>query len=182
MSTMAENRSTSRLGNILRTVGFLWLALFFVGNLIVLPGAAGRVLAFFTSNLILPIILIFAGRVIGRRARREELEDGLGSTMEAPIPMPSERRRTPSVSSPKRTLAGVERREAAVAREHEQADAARDALERVQAIEQLLEEEMAFQPKTSEEMIAEAHLRWNRAIPKGPTGPEPPTAGQSGPR
>jgi len=170
MSTMAEETSPSRLGSILRTVGYLWLVLFFLGAAITASGVMGDVLNFFRSTLIFPIILIFAGRAINRRARRSTLDEALDRqpASAGPSSAPTTLRRRPASTRPKpqasseRTTAAVHRREMEDMAEMHEGATGDEPGDHLKAIEELLEREMTYRPKTSEEMIAEAHRRWNR--------------------
>jgi hypothetical protein len=179
---MAEQRSGSRLGGFLKLAGYLWFVFFLVGNLVAVRGTMGDVLAFFAGNLIFPIVLIFAGAAINRRVRRSTLDEALdrqpASAEPSSSPMPSRRRPAPSKPNRQneRTTAAVHRREMEEQHEREMEDMHERGMEplhergtdgdmhtdQMMAIEELLEKEMSYRPKTSEEMIAEAHRRWSR--------------------
>ena len=165
MVSSTEERSGSRLGNTLRRIGYAWLVLFFVANLVVVPGVIGELIRFFGSNLIIPILLIVAGRVINRRfrgERREEPASGFPSPQpSAPAPPPRPQPR-PMSAKPERTTAAVHRREMEDMAEAHEGIRGDKPGDHMKAVEELLDKEMSYKPKTSEEMIAEAHRRWNR--------------------
>jgi hypothetical protein len=170
MITMAEETTPSRLGSILTTVGYLGLFLCFRGAARTARGVLGDVLSFFRSTLIFPIILIFAGRAINRRARRSTLDEALDRqpATAGPSSSPTPRRRRPAsirskpVPSAERTTEAVHRREMEDMAEMHQGARGDEPGDHLKAIEELLEKEMSYRPRTSEEMIAEAHRRWNR--------------------
>lgn len=158
----------------MRAIGYVWLALFFVGNLVFVPGVIGELIRFFSSNLIFPILLIFAGAVLRRRARTDHSEQGSSrprpsdlpptSSGPSPAPSPSRTRPKPMTAKPSRSTAAVHRREMEeMARAHQgiQGDKPEDHMK---AVEEILDKEMSYKPKSSEEMIAEARRRWNREV------------------
>lgn len=152
---MADSDSRLRLGKIITGIGSVWIALFFASRFINVGGTPlGDVLAFFGSNLFIPIALLFTGRAIKRRSRQVSVEDAVDTPTvekERPKPAPSrpvERRPAPPSPDPK----PVDMDELAEAIGFDPSDDMEvdpDGMDR------------RTKPKTSEEMIAEAHHRYD---------------------
>lgn len=165
---MADSDGRARLGRILSGIGSVWFVLYFVSRLINVGGTPlGDILAFFGSSFFIPLILLFAGRSIRRRSRRVSVEDALGSQKDPseqqdqpmpppaspPAPRPVQRRPAPPPPSPPVEPAPVDADELAKA-------IGFDPSEESASLPDIEVEEV--RPKTSAEMIAEAHRRFNK--------------------
>ncbi|MEE8375103.1 MAG: hypothetical protein V3S26_02130 [Acidimicrobiia bacterium] len=161
---MADNDGRARLGRILSGIGSVWFVLYFVSRFINVGGTPlGDILAFFGSSFFIPLVLLFAGRSIRRRSRRVSVEDALGSPKDPseqqdqptpppappPVPRPVQRRPAP----PPVEAAPVDADELAKA-------IGFDPSEETASLPDIEVEEV--RPKTSDEMIAEAHRRFNK--------------------
>lgn len=61
----------ARFGRVISSVGYLWVVLFFASNFFDTRGTGiDRFLGFFGDSFFIPIMLIFGGRTLNRRARR----------------------------------------------------------------------------------------------------------------
>ncbi len=162
---MADNDGRARLGRILSGIGSVWFVLYFVSRLINVGGTPlGDILAFFGSSFFIPLILLFAGRSIRRRSRRVSVEDALGSPNDLseqqdqptppptppPAPRPVQRRPAPP---PPVEPAPVDADDLAKA-------IGFDPSEETASLPDIEVEEV--RPKSSAEMIAEAHRRFNK--------------------
>ncbi len=158
---MADSDGRARLGRILSGIGSVWFVLYFVSRLINVGGTPlGDILAFFGSSFFIPLILVFAGRSIRRRSRRVSVEDALGSPNDPfeqqnqltppPAPRPVQRRPAPP---PPVEPAPVDADDLAKA-------IGFDPSEETASLPDIEVEEV--RPKSSAEMIAEAHRRFNK--------------------
>ncbi|MEE8406043.1 MAG: hypothetical protein V3S32_02710 [Acidimicrobiia bacterium] len=164
---MADSDGRARLGRILSGIGSVWIVLYFVSRFVNVGGTPlGDILAFFGSSFFIPLILLFAGRSIRRRSRRVTVEDAFGSqrdpseqqnqptTPPMPPPAPRPRQRRPAPPSPPPVEpAPVDADELAKA-------IGFDPSEESASLPDIEVEEV--RPKTSAEMIAEAHRRFNK--------------------
>lgn len=166
---MEDADSRNRLGRILSTVGYVWIGLYFISRFIDVGGTPlGDIMVFFRSTIsfYISIALLFAGRSIRRRARRTSVEDVIGSPEEPseqqsqsmPPPAPRTVQRSPAPLPPPPSPAPVEPEPV-------------DTDELAKAIGFDPSEETPGSPdteveevgrKTSAEMIAEAHRRFNK--------------------
>jgi hypothetical protein len=155
---MADADSRLRLGKIISGIGSVWIALYFASRFLNVGGTpVGDILAFFGSNFFVPIALLFTGRAIKRRSRQVSVEDALGTeTVEKPRPKPAppprvERR--PSPPPPDTAPKPVDMDELAEATGFDPSDHSGASLEHM---------DDPAGPMTSEEMIAEAHRRYDK--------------------
>ncbi len=162
---MADSDGRARLGRILSGIGSVWFVLYFVSRLINVGGTPlGDILAFFGSSFFIPLVLLFAGRSIRRRSRRVSVEDALGSPndpseqQDQPTPPPT----PPPVSRPvQRRPAPPPPVEPAPVDADDLAKAIGfDPSEETASLPDIEVEEV--RPKSSAEMIAEAHRRFNK--------------------
>ena len=145
------------MGRILSTVGSVWIALYFIARFGEFGGTPlGDILESFGRTFFVPILLLFAGRSILRRSRRTSVEDPLEPKPEsqstpppAPHPAPSRPAPPPPVIKPAPVdPAPVDMDELAEA-------IGFDASEETPSLPDVEVEG----PKTSAEMIADAHRR-----------------------
>lgn len=159
---MADSDGRARLGRILSGIGSVWFVLYFMSRFINVGGTPlGDILAFFGSSFFIPLILVFSGRAIRRRSRRVSVEDALGSPNDPseqqdqpsppPAPRPVQRRPAPP---PPVEPASVDEDELAEAIGFEPSE------ESVSSPDIEVED---VGPKTSAEMIAEAHRKFNKS-------------------
>ena len=162
---MTEADRTRRLGKTLTTIGYVWFALIFLGP-IFLNGLAAEAL----RGTFLPALgLIFAGRVVTRRAKKRSMDDVIEASQPAENPRPTPRparsqppRREPvrppqpktDTPDPAQVEADLEKALAAYRVEPE--PVAPDLAEPI------VIEPGDVEPKTSAEMIEEAHRRWDK--------------------
>ncbi len=153
-------------GSLLAALGFL------IFGAVLAAGFFGRRIPFFSENLFLPILMIFVGRAIARRSRSRADRE--------PSPTMAPPHRTPTAPPPTRRPAPPRPSEATVPRsktETEEAPASPrpttsrpakqpdEELPPVVASRPLRKAgtpKSGYQPKTSEEMIAEAKERLSR--------------------
>lgn len=150
---MASAETRNRLGRILSTVGSVWIALYFIARFFDFGGTPlGDILESFGSTFFVPILLLFAGRTIQRRSRRTSVEDASMSSPESqstPPPAPHPAPRRPAPPPPVIKPAPVDMDELAEA-------IGFDASEETTSLPDVEVEG----PKTSAEMIADAHRRY----------------------
>ncbi len=167
---MTEADRTSRLGKALTRIGYLWFALIFLSPLFLSSLVADALGATFFPAL----GLIFAGRVVTRRAKRRSMDDVVEASqpVESPRPTPRPTRPQPPRRDPVRTPqpktdtpdpaqveADLEKALAAYRVEPE--TVVPDVAEPIVAEPGDVEPgELA--PKTSAEMIEEVHRRWRK--------------------
>ncbi len=156
---MADADGRARLGKILSGIGSVWIALYFLSRFVNVGGTPlGDILAFFGSNFFIPIALLFAGRSIRRRSRRVSVEDVLGSPTEKPEPSPPPPPRPVQARPAPPPPRPVEPEPVDM---DELADATGfDRSEEIVSPSDIEVEEAGR--KTSDEMIAEAHRRFNK--------------------
>lgn len=162
---MADSDGRARLGRILSGIGSVWFALYFVSRLVDVGGTPlGDILAFFGSSFFIPLMLLFAGRSIRKRSRRVSVEDALGTPKD-----PSEQQNQPTPPSmPPPAPRPVQRRPAPpppVEPEPVDMDELAEAIgfdpsDHSDAVPDLMDD--TSKPMTSEEMITEAHRRFNK--------------------
>lgn len=150
---MASSDTLNRWGRILSAVGSVWIVLYFIARSFDFGGTPlGDILESFGSTLFVPILLLFAGRSIKRRSRRASVEDPLTPRPESqsrPLPAPSRPAPPPPVVKPAPDEpASVDMDELAEATGF-------DASEETPSLPDV--EVEADRPKTSAEMIADAH-------------------------
>ena len=154
---MAEADSRLRLGKIISGIGSVWIALYFVSRFLNVGGTPlGDILAFFGSNFFIPIALLFTGRAIKRRSRQVSVDDALGSQTVAPEQLkPAPSRPAESRPSPAPRKAAPEPVDM-----DELAEAIGfDSSDQSEAVSDMTDDSVI--PMTSEEMIADAHRRYD---------------------
>ncbi|TDI38678.1 MAG: hypothetical protein E2O99_00910 [Acidobacteria bacterium] len=154
---MASAETRNRLGRILSTVGSVWIALYFIARFFDFGGTPlGDILESFGSSFFVPILLLFAGRSILRRSRRTSVEDALGSKPESQSTPPPAPRPAPSRPAPPPPVIKPAPVDPAPVDMDELAEAIGfDASEETPSLPDVEVEG----PKTSAEMIADAHRR-----------------------
>lgn len=154
---MASAETRNRLGRILSTVGSVWIALYFIARFFDFGGTPlGDILESFGSSFFVPILLLFAGRTIQRRSRRTSVEDALGSKPESQSTPPPAPRPAPSRPAPPPPVIKPAPVDPAPVDMDELAEAIGfDASEETPSLPDVEVEG----PKTSAEMIADAHRR-----------------------
>ena len=160
---MASSDTLNRWGRILSTVGSVWIVLYFIARSFDFGGTPlGDILESFGSTLFVPILLLFAGRSIKRRSRRASVEDPLTprpETQSMPPPAPSRPAPPPPVVKPAPVKPAPVKPapvEPAPVDMDELAEASGfDATEETPSLPDV--EVEADRPKTSAEMIADAH-------------------------
>lgn len=154
---MASTDTRNRLGRILSTVGSVWIALYFIARFFDFGGTPlGDILESFGSSFFVPILLLFAGRSILRRSRRTSVEDALGSKPESQSTPPPAPRPAPSRPAPPPPVIKPAPVDPAPVDMDELAEAIGfDASEETPSLPDVEVEG----PKTSAEMIADAHRR-----------------------
>ena len=145
------------MGRILSTVGSVWIALYFIARFFDFGGTPlGDILESFGSSFFVPILLLFAGRTIQRRSRRTSVEDALGSKPESQSTPPPAPRPAPSRPAPPPPVIKPAPVDPAPVDMDELAEAIGfDASEETTSLPDVEVEG----PKTSAEMIADAHRR-----------------------
>ena len=162
---MTKADRTRRLGKALTRIGYLWFALIFLGPLF-LSGLAAETLG---ATFFPALGLIFAGRVVTRRAKRRSMDDVVETSrpVESPRPPPRPARPQPPRRDPVRTTQpkAATPDPAQVEADLEKALAAyRVEPESVapDVAKPIVIEPGELAPKTSAEMIEEAHSRWKK--------------------
>ena len=155
---MASAETRNRLGRILSTVGSVWIALYFIARFFDFGGTPlGDILESFGSTFFVPILLLFAGRTIQRRSRRTSLEDASMSSPESQSTPPPAPRPAPSRPAPPPPVIKPAPVDPAPVDMDELAEAIGfDASEETTSLPGVEVEG----PKTSAEMIADAHRRY----------------------
>jgi len=155
---MASAETRNRLGRILSTVGSVWIALYFIARFFDFGGTPlGDILESFGSSFFVPILLLFAGRTIQRRSRRTSVEDASMSSPESQSTPPPAPRPAPSRPAPPPPVIKPAPVDPAPVDMDELAEAIGfDASEETTSLPELEVEG----PKTSAEMIADAHRRY----------------------
>ncbi|MCZ6740005.1 MAG: hypothetical protein O7C01_09610 [Actinobacteria bacterium] len=155
---MASAETRNRLGRILSTVGSVWIALYFIARFFDFGGTPlGDILESFGSSFFVPILLLFAGRTIQRRSRRTSLEDASMSSPESQSTPPPAPRPAPSRPAPPPPVIKPAPVDPAPVDMDELAEAIGfDASEETTSLPGVEVEG----PKTSAEMIADAHRRY----------------------
>ena len=148
----------SRIGRVLSTVGFVWLALVIVAGTGVLDGIP--FLEFFAGTFFFPIALLFTSRVLRRRGRAQQ--QGLPPT---PVNRPSSARAEPRRPAPRPATQSLEDAIGGLQvdeRPSGEEPTARDRSERERDPKpRLAETEQRSQPKTSAEMVEEARRKYS---------------------
>lgn len=155
---MASTDTRNRLGRILSTVGSVWIVLFFIDRFFDFRGTPlDDIMESFGSTFFVPILLLFAGRTIQRRSRRTSVEDALGSKPESQSTPPPAPRPAPSRPAPPPPVIKPAPVDPAPVDMDELAEAIGfDASEETTSLPDVEVEG----PKTSAEMIADAHRRY----------------------
>lgn len=155
---MASAETRNRLGRILSTVGSVWIALYFIARFFDFGGTPlGDILESFGSSFFVPILLLFAGRTIQRRSRRTSVEDASMSSPESQSTPPPAPRPAPSRPAPPPPVIKPAPVDPAPVDMDELAEAIGfDASEETTSLPGVEVEG----PKTSAEMIADAHRRY----------------------
>jgi len=155
---MASAETRNRLGRILSTVGSVWIALYFIARFFDFGGTPlGDILESFGSSFFVPILLLFAGRTIQRRSRRTSVEDASMSSPESQSTPPPAPRPAPSRPAPPPPVIKPAPVDPAPVDMDELAEAIGfDASEETTSLPDVEVEG----PKTSAEMIADAHRRY----------------------
>ncbi|MCZ6504860.1 MAG: hypothetical protein O6834_02620 [Actinobacteria bacterium] len=155
---MASAETRNRLGRILSTVGSVWIALYFIARFFDFGGTPlGDILESFGLSFFVPILLLFAGRTIQRRSRRTSLEDASMSSPESQSTPPPAPRPAPSRPAPPPPVIKPAPVDPAPVDMDELAEAIGfDASEETTSLPGVEVEG----PKTSAEMIADAHRRY----------------------
>lgn len=134
-------------------MGALWAGLFFAANFFDVGGTpVGDVLGFFGQSLFFPIALVFAGRVISRRARRPSVEEA----PDAPEPKPQQRPAQRTPPPPTRRPAPPPPVAEPEIEKLEEAIGFSEPMSRPETTTQ----QPSHMPKSSDEMIAEARERF----------------------
>jgi hypothetical protein len=157
---MASTDTRNRWGRILSTVGSVWIVLYFIARSFDFGGTPlGDILESFGSTFFVPILLLLAGRSMQKRSRRTSVEDPLTPRPETqsrppPAPRPAPSRPAP----PPPPVVKPAPVEPAPVDMDELAEAIGfDASEETPSLPD--GEVEADRPKTSAEMIADAHRR-----------------------
>ena len=155
---MASAETRNRLGRILSTVGSVWIALYFIARFFDFGGTPlGDILESFGSSFFVPILLLFAGRTIQRRSRRTSVEDASMSSPESQSTPPPAPRPAPSRPAPPPPVIKPAPVDPAPVDMDELAEAIGfDASGETTSLPGVEVEG----PKTSAEMIADAHRRY----------------------
>lgn len=144
------------LGRLLQIIGWLWIAFGFFGPMIGLPS-----IPWFAG-----LILVFVSRVVRARASQMEREDQEDDTLRPNVERkadPPKTRANPAPTPPSKPAPVVEPSRSEI--EQRLVATMRDDIETPDpaAVDDLLAQiQEVDRPKTSAEMIAEAHQRWNK--------------------
>ncbi len=157
---MASTDTRNRWGKILSTVGSVWIVLYFIARSFDFGGTPlGDILESFGSTFFVPILLLLAGRSMQRRSRRTRVEDPLTPRTESqstPPPAPSRPAPPPPVVKPA-PVKPAPVKPAPVDMDELAEVIGFDASEEAPSLPDV--EVEADRPKTSTEMIADAHRR-----------------------
>ena len=159
---MASTDTMNRWGRILSTVGSVWIVLYFIARSFDFGGTPlGDILESFGSTFFVPILLLLAGRSMQKRSRRTSVEDPLTPRSEsqstpppAPRPAPSRPAPPPPVLKPA-PVKPAPVKPAPVDMDELAEAIGFDASEETPSLPDV--EVEADRPKTSAEMIADAH-------------------------
>lgn len=162
---MTEADRTSRLGKALTRIGYLWFALIFLSPLFL----SGLVAEALSATFFPALGMIFAGRVVTRRAKRRSMDDVIEASQPVEKPRSQQQPSRPRPPTPQRAprpkSEPVAKDPAQVEADLEKALAAYRVEPETGApdvTEPIVIEPGDVEPKTSAEMIEEAHRRWNK--------------------
>lgn len=160
---MAAGETLGRLGRVITIVGYLWVLLFLLSTFFIIPGQIGDILdGVFGASLLIPLVLIIAGRIVARNARRTGNDEVFGG-IEGQQPVRPAATTPPPAREQSERVRELERRTptSSIGEPEPEARAVAELAGNLEEEIRKQAAEMSGQ-KSSDDMIAEAHRRWNK--------------------